>query len=142
MSCLFSDDGQMVVCGNFEELLSEKPKDFDFENSYRWIEPYPFDKRDVIGGTVCNCKYVRVNYQPWYGYDYYHQDSCFLMQKYRATPNACYFWAMENLPAITFSENSVPANAPKRMFIQGRSTSSKVKVRTSPVKDIRQGALL
>lgn len=127
MDC--SNLGDITICGNFAELLPEKPKDFDYMSTAKWLEPYPFDKRDVIGGTTCNCKYVVVNYAPYYGFDYYHQDTCFLMQKYRNTPNADFFWSMASLPLISFGDNAVPADTPPRMYIKGRSTSVKVKVR-------------
>lgn len=128
MGCLV-DEG-MAICGNFAERLAEKPKDFDFEADAKWWEDYPFEWREQVGGTVCNCKRVKVNYQPWYGYDYFHQDNCFLVQKYHNTPNADMFGSMQYLPSITHWEDAVPATA-SRFYIKGRSSSSKVKVRLS-----------
>jgi hypothetical protein len=129
--------GDITICGNFADLLPEKPKDFDFDRTAKWLEPYPFDIREVIGGTVCNCKVVKAHYAPYYGFDYYHQDSCFIMQKYRNTPNAEYFWSMQHLPAIAFGENAVPVDTPPRMYIRGRSTAKKIRVRRGGQVDTR-----
>lgn len=140
MDCEIWDGGAM--CGNFAEVQDTKPEPFDYERTAKWYEPYPFDKREVIGGTVCNCKTVKVHYAPYYGHDYFHSESCFLMQKYRNTPNADYFYSMESLPSISFGENAVPADTPPRAYIQGRSSTSRVKVRHSAVSNINQGVLL
>lgn len=140
MGCI--TEGSLTICGNFAKVLPKKPKDFDYNSDAKWIEPYPFDMRDVIGTTVCNCKYIVTHFSPWHGFDSYHQDTCFLMQKFRNTPNAEYFYAMEALPRISFGDNAVPADTPPRMYIQGRSTKTRIRVRHSPIKDIRQGALL
>ena len=140
MDCEIWEGG--AICGNFAELQDKKPDPFDYDRTAKWLEPYPFDKREVIGGTVCNCKTVKVHYAPYYGFDYFHLDSCFLMQKYRNTTNPDYFWSMQYLPSIQFGDNAVPVDTPPRAYIKGRSSTSHIKVRHGSLQNITQGVLL
>jgi hypothetical protein len=128
MDC--EQNGSITICGNFAELLPEKPKEMDFDRTAKWLEPYSFDWREQVGGTICNCKTIKVHYAPYYGYDYFHSDTCFLVQKYNNTSNAEMFGSMQYLPSITHWEDAVPATA-SRFYIKGRSSSSKIKVRLS-----------
>jgi hypothetical protein len=47
MSCLTNEDNTMFVCGNFAEVLPEKPKDYDYETDAKWLEPYPEDLEHI-----------------------------------------------------------------------------------------------
>lgn len=127
MDCEIFGNGS-AICGNFAERTEQKPKDFHYDVTAKWWEDYPFEWREQVGGTVCNCKRIKVDFAPYYGFDYYHSDACFLVQKYNNTPNAEMFGAMQYLPSITHWDDAAPATA-SRFYIKGRSSSSKVKVR-------------
>lgn len=125
MGCISS--GSMVICGNFAEVLPEKPKDFDYMSDAKWLEPYSMDWRETLGGTICNCKIIEVHYAPYYGFDYYHNDNCNLMRKYRDSPGLSNLYEVY-LPAITKYDDAVPNRENIPLYIKNRSRAYKVNV--------------
>lgn len=140
MDCETWDGG--AICGNFAELLPEQPKDFDYSNTGKWMQGYPFEKREVIGGTACNCKKVECHYAPYYGFDYYHNKNCNLTRKVTSRPGLMNLWAYEHLPAIRFSDQAAEFDGPIPLYVETSSRTSRVTVRRSPQRDARQVALL
>ena len=105
MSCNFSEDGTMVVCGNFAEVLPEKPKDFDYQDNAKWLEPFPKDwERIKIGKTTCDCKQMETHYAPWYGFTWLHSDECALVKRVEAHPQLKNLWCFEDVKTIGYSE--------------------------------------
>lgn len=139
MSCIVEDG--MAICGNFAEVLPAKPKDMDYDRSYKWIEPYSFEWRETLGTAVCSCKTVKVYYAPYYGYDYYHNENCNLLRKLEAEPQIHNLYETY-LPAINHYNDAVPNSDHIPLYIKVLSRTSKVKVRHSPIKNINQGVLL
>ena len=128
MDCEIFGNGS-AICGNFAEVQPEKPKDFDYMSTAKWLEDYPLDKRECIGGTICSCKKVLVHYAPYYGWDYFHVDTCNLMRKLKDRPQLGILWAYDHLPSIQFSGKAVPADTPVGIYIRTSSVASKIKVR-------------
>lgn len=139
MDCDVWDGG--AVCGNFAELQERKPEPFDYDRTAKWLEPYPFEWRETLGKTVCNCKTVRVNYAPYYGFDYYHLDTCNLMRKLEAEPGIRNLYEIY-LPAITRYNDAVPNTDRIPLYIKSRSSTHRVRVRHSPIRNINQAVLL
>lgn len=105
MSCDFSEDGTMVVCGNFAEVLPEKPKDFDYERDAKWLEDYPKDlERIKIGKTTCDCKKIETHYAPWYGYSWFHSEDCALLKRVKERPQLLNLPAFDNVECIGYSD--------------------------------------
>lgn len=127
MGCITS--GGLTVIGNFADLQPNRPENFDYMSDAKWLEDYPLDKRERIGGTVCSCKKIRVHYSPYYGYDNYHVESCNLMRKIRDKPQLTILWAYNHLPAIIFSRQAVPAKHRIPIYIKAISRTHKLKVR-------------
>lgn len=132
MGCIVS--GEVIATGNFAELQPEPPRDFDYMTDAKWLEDYPFDKRECIGGTICSCKKVRVHFSPYYGWDHYHLETCNLMRKLNDQPRLAILWAFDHLPAIAFSKKAVPADSriPQYIKIQSKSYRIKVNIVRSP----------
>lgn len=121
------------ICGNFAERQESKPENFDYMTTGKWYEDYPFDWRETLGGVICNCKRIKVNYAPYYGFDHFHLDTCNLMRKLAAEPG------IENLietylPSITRYTDSVPNSDHIPLYIKGLNSSRacKIKVKTYP----------
>lgn len=127
------DYGGIVICGNFSELLDEKPKDFDYMSSGKWLEDYWLDQRECIGGTVCSCRKIQVHYQPWYGFDLFHSKGCNLLRKVELQPQLMTLWAYEHLPSIMFSGKAVPAATRPSLYVLASSRTYKVRVRVAAV---------
>lgn len=103
MGCLVGDG--ITVCGNFAEVLPEKPKDFDYETDAKWREPYPKKwKRITIGKTTCDCKEMETHFQPWYGYSWFHSKECALIKRVEERPGLRNLWCFENVETIGYSE--------------------------------------
>lgn len=117
------------MIGNFADLLPEKPKDFDYLQDAKWIEDYPFGKRECIGGTVCSCRRIEVHYAPYYGWDHYHVETCNLMRKLRDKPQLGALWPYDHLPAIQFTKKSVPASFRVPLYIKSISRRQNIKVK-------------
>lgn len=127
------DYGGILVHGNFAEVLPEKPKDFNYEEDAKWLEPYPkdFEYREKIGSVICTCKIVEVHYAPYYGFDFYHTGGCNLLRQIKARPSLLNLVSYEHLPAIVFYENqTVPAKTTQGIYIDYKSR----KVANIPVK--------
>lgn len=125
--------GDITICGNFAERTDEKPADFDYMRTAKWYEDYSFDWRETLGGVVCNCKRVKVDFAPYYGFDYYHLDTCNLMRKLEAEPG------IQNLietylPAITHYTDAVPNSDHIPLYIKGlkKSRAFNIKVKAYP----------
>lgn len=93
--------GDVIICGNFAEVLPEKPKDFNYDTDAKWLEPYPKDaERITIGKTTCDCKQIETHFAPYYGFTWYHTDKCALLQRVKARPqlrNLPAFWGVETI---------------------------------------------
>lgn len=106
MGCLTNDDGTMFVCGNFAELLPEKPKNFDYMRDAKWLEPFPKEwekDRIRIGKTTCDCKQIETHYEPWYGFTWYHSKECALIKRVEERPGLRNLWCFENVECIGYS---------------------------------------
>jgi len=102
-----SQDVKMVVCGNFAEVQPEKPKDFDYMSSAKWLEPFPKEwqnDRIKIGKTTCDCKQIETHYAPYYGHTWYHSKECALIKRVEQTPGLRNLWCFENVELIGYSE--------------------------------------
>ena len=88
-----------AICGGRQPITNKKPKNW-IDVGYTIKQPYPFKWRVKIGKLECDCKECLQNYQPWYGFTYYHSDDCVLMKRLKANPQlenlACY-WNLEVL---------------------------------------------
>lgn len=130
MDC--EDLGGITISGNFAERTETKPKDFDYNRTGKWYEPYSFEWRETLGGTICNCSRIKVNYAPYFGYDYYHLDSCNLMRKLDAEPGI-HNLVQTYLPAITRYTDSVPNRDRIPLYIKGRKRSRSYAIRVRRV---------
>lgn len=131
--------GDVIVHGNFAEVLPEKPKDFNYDQDGKWLEDYPkeWDVRERIGSTICTCKKVEVHYAPYYGSDFYHTEGCNLLRQIKARPSLVNLPSYEHLPAIVFYEGwTVPAETKQGIYIDYRKRSA-----TVAVKKVNQIAL-
>lgn len=138
MDCEIGSNGG-AICGNFAKLQDSKPEPFDYDKTAKWLEPYSFDWRETLGSTICNCKTVEVHYAPYYGWDYYHLDTCNLMRKLRAEPGLNNLHE-HYLPAITHYTDAVPNQDNIPLYIQGIGRASKIKI--NQYKSFKQGTLL
>lgn len=106
MGCIIGNG--MAICGNFSEVLPEKPKDFDYESDAKWMEPYPkaWEKqgRIKIGKTTCDCVEIEAHYQPWYGFTWLHSKACALIKRVEANPGLRNLWCFEDVETIGYSE--------------------------------------
>lgn len=122
------DMGGIIVHGNFEEVQTEKPKDFHYDKDAKWIEPYEMEWRETMGNAICSCTIVEVHFQPYYGHDFYHQATCSLMRKLKAEPQ------IENLrevylPQMNKWDDSVKNDGKRHVWVENKSKrSSKVRV--------------
>lgn len=118
------------ISGNFAERTETKPKDFDYMTTGKWYEPYSFEWREVLGNAICNCTRIKVNYAPYFGYDYFHLDTCNLMRKLEAEPGIANLREIY-LPAITHYTDSVPNTGKLQIWVKGlrKSRPAKIKVR-------------
>lgn len=132
MDCEVFGSGS-AICGNFAELMPEKPKDFDYMRTAKWLEDYPFDQRECIGGTICSCKKVEVHFAPYYGFDMFHTKTCNLMRKIHDRPQLVILWAYDHLPAIQFSKKAVPANTHIPLYVRSSSRTQRIKVMTQNI---------
>ena len=133
--------GDVIVLGNFAEVSSEKPADFDYMSDAKWLEDYWLDERERIGGTICSCKKIEVHYAPYYGFDLFHTEQCNLMKKIRDRPQLIVLWAYNHLPAIVFSKQAVPADSHIPMYVRSSSRTHKIKVHR-PAVAVNQERLL
>lgn len=133
MDC--EDYGGIAICGNFAELLDEKPEPLDYNQTAKWIQPYDLEWREVLGNATCNCKTMIVHYAPYYGFDYFHRDTCNLMRKLRAEPGIANLREIY-LPAITHYTDSVPTTKQLPIWVRGlRETKpTKIKVKSYPAQ--------
>jgi len=122
--------GDIMICGNFAERQETEPENFDFMSTAKWYQDYPCEWRETLGGVVCSCKRVKVDYAPYYGFDYFHLDNCNLMRKLAAEPGI-HNLIETYLPAMTHYNDSVPNTAHIPIYIKGpkRGRAYKVKVR-------------
>lgn len=122
--------GDVIIHGNFEEVLPEMPKDFHYDRDAKWLQPFDLEWRETLGGVICSCKTVEVHFAPYYGFDYYHMPTCNLMRKLDAEPQINNL-IETYLPAMNQYSDSVPADSHIKLYIKGakRSRSSKVPVR-------------
>lgn len=141
MDC--EDLGGIVITGNFAELQDSKPEPFNYDRTAKWIEPYSLEWREVLGNAVCNCTTMIVHYAPYYGYDYFHRDTCNLMRKLKAEPGIANLREIY-LPAITHYTDSVPNSDKLPIWVKGLRPSrpAKVKIRVVPMVEARQAVLL
>lgn len=127
------DYGGVVVCGNFAEVLPDKPESLDYESSAKWVEPYELEWREVMGDAICSCTTVEVHYAPYYGFDYYHSETCSLMRKLKSQPQ------IENLrevylPRMHQWSDSVENDGKIHIWVENKSRRKTVEVkRKSPV---------
>lgn len=99
------DYGGLVVCGNFSEVLPEKPKDFDYMSDSKWLEPYPEKwERITIGKTTCDCVQIETHYAPYYGFTWLHSKECALIKRVEAKPQLRNLWCFDNVETIGCSE--------------------------------------
>lgn len=95
----------LIICGNFAEVLPEKPKDFDYEDNCKWMEPYPADlDRIKIGKTTCDCKQIETHYAPYYGFTWFHSKECALIKRVEASPGLRNLWCFDDVETIGSSE--------------------------------------
>lgn len=121
--------GNVLVHGNFAELLPEKPKDFDYENDAKWLEPYDLEWREVLGDAVCNCTKVEVHFAPYYGFSYFHMDTCNLMRKIAVQPGIANFYEVY-LPSMTQYHNAVKNTGKLSIWVHKKPTrAKKIKVK-------------
>ena len=139
MDCEVWEGG--AICGNFAELSDSKPEPFDYDKTSKWHEPYSFEWRETLGKTICNCKTVRVHYAPYYGYDYFHSDSCNLIRKLEAEPQIQNLYETY-LPAINRYNDSVPNTNRIPLYIKTSSRVSRIKVRVGTSINERQMVLV
>lgn len=140
MDC--AEFGDIVVCGNFADREAKRPEDW-IDRPSKWWEPYPFDIREKIGRVTCSCKQVKVNFSPYYGADYYHDDKCNLMRQLEKRPQLTNLFVYEHLPAIVFYEGmTVPASDPVPLFVEYRRRCQSLSVRRVLQADTRQLSLL
>ena len=140
MDCEIFGDGSSI-CGNFAELQDKKPEPLNPDQTAKWIEPYNMEWREVLGDAICNCTTVEVHYAPYYGFDFYHRKYCNLLRKLKKNPGIENLFEV-HLPGMNQYRNAVKATKSRQIWVHKPSRSCKVKVRISPVKDIRQGVLL
>lgn len=125
--------GDVIIHGNFAEVLPEKPKDFDYEQDAKWLEPYPkeFEYREKIGSVICTCKKLEVHFAPYYGFDYYHTEDCNLLRQLKDRPSLLNLPWYEHLPAVVFYEGkTVPANTKQGLYVKYRKRTAKIPVET------------
>jgi len=123
MDCEQIGEG-IIISGNFAERTKEMPKDFDHTTTGKWYAPYTMQWRETLGGTICSCKQVKVNFAPYYGYDYFHMDYCNLMKKLRDYPQIESL-VETYLPAMHQYHDAVPADTHTPLYIKGRSSKGK-----------------
>ena len=126
MDC--EDLGGIVITGNFAKLQDKKPEPFDYDHTAKWIEPYSFEWREVLGNAICNCTTVEVHYAPYYGFDHFHRDTCNLMRKLRAEPGIANLREIY-LPAMTHYTDSVPNTGKVSIWVKGLSKSRPTKIK-------------
>ncbi|RAN78002.1 hypothetical protein B5P43_18395 [Bacillus sp. SRB_336] len=123
----------VTICGNFAEVQTSKPENFDYMSNAKWLEVYPFSKREKIGKTICSCKQVKIFYHPYFGEDAYHLEACNLMKRLRDRSSLRNLWAWDHLPAIAFTEQAVEASVNPGIYVKMVSEAVKVKVRVANV---------
>lgn len=126
--------GDAIICGNFSEIQQKKPEPFDYDSESKWIEDYPLEWRETLGRTVCNCKKLEVHYAPYYGWDYYHMDSCNLVRKLYDNPGIRNLYE-SYLPRVTRYTDAVPADTPAPLYISGRTSTKHIKVKQVTVNN-------
>ena len=80
-----------AICGGRETVTKEKPKDW-INTGYTVVVPYKFNWRDKVGKIKCDCQEMLENYQPWYGFTYYHQDECAMLKHFDKYPGMANFF--------------------------------------------------
>lgn len=126
MDC--EDLGGITISGNFAPLEDRKPEPFNYDRTAKWLEPYSFEWREVLGDAICNCTMVQVHYAPYYGHDFYHTENCNLMRKLAAQPQIHNLREVY-LPAITHYTDSVPNTGHLPIWVNAKSRAYKVKVK-------------
>lgn len=122
------DYGGLVICGNFSEVLPEKPKDFNYEKTAKWLEPYNMNWREVMGDAICSCATVEVHYAPYYGWDYYHRPTCSLMRKLRSQPGIANLREV-HLPTMVHWSNSIPNDGKLHIWVENKSRNRTINVK-------------
>lgn len=117
--------GNIIICGNFAKLQDKKPEPFNYDESSKWIEKYSFDWRETLGDAICNCAIIEVNYAPYYGFDYFHNDSCNLMRKLEKYPGISNFYEIY-LPSINNYSTSVKSKKSRQIWVYKQSRTSKI----------------
>ena len=131
MGVIFSDN--IIMCGNFEEVQPEMPKDLHYDRDAKWVEPYKMEWREILGNAICSCTEVEVHFAPYHGFDHYHQKTCSLMRKLKAEPQ------IENLrevylPQMTQYDDSKANDGKRHIWVENKSKRSKnIKVRVKIV---------
>jgi len=121
--------GDVIVHGNFAEVLPEKPKEFDYNSDAKWIEPYSMEWREVLGDAVCNCTTVEVHFAPYYGFSFFHRDTCNLMRKIEAQPGIANLYEVY-LPSMTQYHNAVENTGKLSIWVHKKpSRAKKIKVK-------------
>ena len=99
-------DGKIYIHGNFTKAKRYKngrPKNY-FDRDYKAIIPFNFKWREKIGKVECTCVEILECYQPYYGWDWYHEDKCALIQLIKQKPQLTNLWCYQRLPHIASSE--------------------------------------
>lgn len=82
MTCIIG--ANISICGNFAKLSKKKPKTFDKE--YKCIVEYPFKWRAKLGKVECNCVECEEHFQPYYGWTWFHDKDCAIMNHLKKFP--------------------------------------------------------
>lgn len=133
--------GDIAVHGNFEEVQLEKPEDFDYKSDAKWLEPYSMEWRETMGNAICSCTKVEVHFQPYYGFDYYHQKTCSLMRKLDAEPQITNLREVY-LPQMNQWDDSVKNDGKSHIWVNNKSKRPKKIAINVIKKDKRQSSLL
>lgn len=97
--------GGVIVHGNFAERTEHKPANFDYESDAKWYEPYPPElERITIGKTTCDCKRIKTDYAPWYGFTWWHDDDCAIVKRVKERPSLLNLPAFYDYELIGYSE--------------------------------------
>lgn len=90
-----------AICGGREPLTKERPKDW-IDTGYTILKPYDMKWRHKLGKVECDCKQMIENYQPYYGFTWYHLEDCAMLKHYDKYPGMANFFDRPNV--ITQSE--------------------------------------
>ena len=120
--------GSITMCGNFAEREDTKPKDY-YDRTAKWWEDYPLEWREKIGNVICNCQKIKVDYAPYYGFDYYHDDKCNLMKAIKDKPQLAQLPPYQYLPAIVIDKHAVPVSKGNTIYVSYHDRIKKILVK-------------